>query len=598
VNEAPVGVTDTTYSAVEGAGVIGAPVLINDTDPEGDALTVSMFATNLAGTGSSTANGVNSIATALGGSVVMNSDGSFIYTAPAFRNHSDVTPDIDSFAYMANDGSLDSAWTEVRINVTDTVPVANDDVDSLIGGSPVGGNVITGVIPAGTGGADIIGADATGITNVVLTQGTPTSNNLVGNVRTIITSNGTLVIDQSDGSYTYTAVTKTVNAGTNAADQGVWTAAGIVTYGYDNVGSGFADPYLGSTPASGIDIAALTSQQAGNVDYSNSGGTNNDGLGVSNGVGGTSEIETNEHLLINLGFTTTSATVTLTSMNGNESATWSTFAADGSFVQTGTIAAGGGNEIVSIGTLPFTFIVLTAATGDDFRIDGITATSVMTEADIFTYTLTDGDGSVSSATLTINPATTTQVVTVNITETANDVLGTAGGDLLNGTPDSDNIQGYAGVDTLDGDEGDDILYGGAGADILTGGAGADTFAWRLVDAGAPGTPESDTITDFSISSRVAGGDVLDLRDLLTGELGATAADLDNYLHFEFSGADTILHISSAGGFGDDNFIGGAAPVPASETQQIVFTGVDLTVGLITDQQLIQSLLTDQKLLTD
>ncbi|MFW5440402.1 MAG: beta strand repeat-containing protein, partial [Methylophilaceae bacterium] len=175
----------------------------------------------------------------------------------------------------------------------------------------------------------------------------------------------------------------------------------------------------------------------------------------------------------------------------------------------------------------------------------------------------------------------------------NDIIyGGAGNDGISGGADADTIYGDAGVDTINGDAGDDLIYGGAGADALTGGAGADTFAWDLADAGAPGTPVSDSIADFGAT------DKLDLRDLLTGELGATAADLDNYLHFEFSGGDTTLHISSAGGFGDGNNVGGGAPVPASETQEIVFTGVDLTTGFTTDQQLIQDLLTNQQLITD
>ncbi len=176
------------------------------------------------------------------------------------------------------------------------------------------------------------------------------------------------------------------------------------------------------------------------------------------------------------------------------------------------------------------------------------------------------------------------------------IYGGAGNDAIGGGGNADTLYGDAGADSIIGGGGNDLIYGGAdGGDMLTGNAGVDTFAWNLADAGPAGTPVSDTITDFNFGGT---DDKLDLRDLLIGELGATAAVLDNYLHFELVGADTVLHVSSAGGFGDNNNIGGGAPVPGSETQTIVFTGVDLTSGFTTDQQLIQDLLTNKQIITD
>jgi hypothetical protein len=62
-----------------------------------------------------------------------------------------------------------------------------------------------------------------------------------------------------------------------------------------------------------------------------------------------------------------------------------------------------------------------------------------------------------------------------------------------------------------------------------------------------------------------------------------------------------VHISTTGGFGDGNAVGVGCPgiSVASETQQIVLSGVNLTTGgLTTDQQIIQNLITNQKLITD
>ena len=172
----------------------------------------------------------------------------------------------------------------------------------------------------------------------------------------------------------------------------------------------------------------------------------------------------------------------------------------------------------------------------------------------------------------------------------NDLIkGGAGDDRLGGTlgtGGNDVLDGGVGNDTLRGGAGNDVLIGGAGNDTLTGGTGADTFAWVLADRGTPGAPASDVVTDFNENA----GDKLDLRDLLVGELhsGTNVGNLANYLHFEASGANTIVRISSTGGFSS----GYSA---AQVDQQITLQGVALSG---TDQQIIQQLLTNNKLVTD
>jgi large repetitive protein len=67
--------------------------------------------------------------------------------------------------------------------------------------------------------------------------------------------------------------------------------------------------------------------------------------------------------------------------------------------------------------------------------------------------------------------------------------------------------------------------------------------------------------------------------------------LDSYLHFEKSGTDTIVHISSTGAF--------SGGFNASQTvQTITLQGVDLVGSGNNDQQIIQTLLDNQKLITD
>jgi Ca2+-binding RTX toxin-like protein len=250
------------------------------------------------------------------------------------------------------------------------------------------------------------------------------------------------------------------------------------------------------------------------------------------------------------------------------------------------------------------------------------------------YTLTDSDGDTSSASLTLNLVSndiygTSGANTLNGTAANDRIVGGAGDDTLNGGAGQDRLDGGDGNDALDGGTGDDLLAGGAGNDTLTGGAGkdllrggdgddslnggagadtlvggagndtlngggadlaSDVFRWELNDAGLKGSPAVDTVTGFDVAARNAGGDVLDLRDLLVGDLAGNG-NLDAYLHFQKSGSDTVIHVSSSGQFAS----GYSA---AREVQTIVLQGVDLMGTLASDQLVIQDLLSKGKLLTD
>ncbi|HRH74964.1 MAG TPA: type I secretion C-terminal target domain-containing protein, partial [Zoogloea sp.] len=174
--------------------------------------------------------------------------------------------------------------------------------------------------------------------------------------------------------------------------------------------------------------------------------------------------------------------------------------------------------------------------------------------------------------------------------------GTDGNDHITGSDGKDVIYAGLGNDTVTGGSGASLISGGAGNDTLTGGLGSDTFKWSLGDAGTAGAPAIDAITDFDKSAALSGGDVLDLSDLLQGEShsGVSPGNLGSYLHFEKAGTDTVVHISSTGGY-----IGGTFS-PAATDQKIVLQGVDLTNSgaLSTDAQIIQDLLTKGKLSAD
>ncbi|MEN0039464.1 MAG: Ig-like domain-containing protein [Cellvibrio sp.] len=201
--------------------------------------------------------------------------------------------------------------------------------------------------------------------------------------------------------------------------------------------------------------------------------------------------------------------------------------------------------------------------------------------------------------------------TINAANGNNIVYGGGGDDNISAGSGSDVLYGGAGNDIINAGSGTDRIIGGSGNDTMSGGDAGETFVdvfvWSLGDQGAMGTPAVDTINNFSTaaaSGSGSGGDVLDLRDLLQGESTGPlngAGNLADYLHFEVSGGNTIIHISHTGGFAGDAHTVGAGYTSGAETQQIVLSGVNLQSlysGATTDQQIITQLLNNNKLITD
>ena len=233
----------------------------------------------------------------------------------------------------------------------------------------------------------------------------------------------------------------------------------------------------------------------------------------------------------------------------------------------------------------------------ELGVSGLGTNSAMLEV------TANGNTSGDSITQHINIVTGTTVFngttgndTLTGTASADFVGGGAGADTLSGGGGNDRIIGGAGNDVINGGAGNDVIIGGTGSDTLTGGSGADVLKWSLGDQGTAGTPAIDQITDFDVAAKSAGGDILDLRDLLQGEGGAN--NLQNYLDFQVTGGNTVLRISTNGAFAGGTYAAGA------EDQRIVFQGVanlgnSLGLGAsATDAQIIQELITRGKLITD
>jgi hypothetical protein len=152
----------------------------------------------------------------------------------------------------------------------------------------------------------------------------------------------------------------------------------------------------------------------------------------------------------------------------------------------------------------------------------------------FDYSVTDGSAADTGH------VTVDRVIASTLSGTdANEILIASEQKNIFGVPQGTDMDGGKGDDILIGSSGDEVLVGGKGADVLKGDAGADTFKWSLGDA--QGSGDSDVIKDFKIND----GDVLNLKDLLQGEEGKNPGyNLDDYMTFAKSGADTVLTIDT------------------------------------------------------
>lgn len=151
---------------------------------------------------------------------------------------------------------------------------------------------------------------------------------------------------------------------------------------------------------------------------------------------------------------------------------------------------------------------------DNNAFDALAPGATMT--DRFSYTVTDGNGLTSTATVEVTVTGIADGVTKAAPLFGGTVNGTAGEDILfgllgdatlnglgghdlliggigrdklNGGEGYDALFGDLGNDILSGGDGNDVLFGGLGNDSLSGGTGSDTFHFGRYEG-------SDTITDF------------------------------------------------------------------------------------------------------
>lgn len=262
------------------------------------------------------------------------------------------------------------------------------------------------------------------------------------------------------------------------------------------------------------------------------------------------------------------------------------------------ILAGAGNDIVLAGDGNDTADggsgndAVDGGAGNDLLLGGAGLDTVAGGADNDTLiggagadVLDGGDGNDTATYLTSGAA-------VKVDLSAGTGLGgEAEGDKLSGIENvvgsffNDLLTGSAGANSLSGGVGNDTIAGGSGADSMSGGPGSDAFVFGGLAEAATGT---DVITDFRAAAPAAGGDRLDISDLVAEFVGAPAAlaDLVTQGFLSFTGADA--NKATAVNYDAD---GSAAAAGATGTL-VVLSGIGFT-----DQAAALAALTDNIVVT-
>jgi Ca2+-binding RTX toxin-like protein len=178
-------------------------------------------------------------------------------------------------------------------------------------------------------------------------------------------------------------------------------------------------------------------------------------------------------------------------------------------------------------------------------------------SDGFTYTISDGRGGSSTATVNLTITQITNVI--NGTLSSNKITGTVNRDIISGLQGNDTLIGLGDNDTLDGGDGNDTLDGGTGDDSLIGGKGNDTYTVdSLSDTITEGLKAGTDLVRSSVSW-VLGANLENLALTGTEAINGTGNSLNNILTGNTAG--NILNgedgnDSLIGGDGNDSLIGG------------------------------------------
>ncbi len=423
-NVAPIASDDTDSAHLSAVTV---DVLGNDSDADGDALSVTGLTTT----------------TTLGGFVV-NGDNTVTFT-PNGSGTGDAIA-----TYSVDDGSGHSVQAQLTIAVTDSAPAASDDsanthlsavtVDVLANDVDADGDslTVTTIDSTSTLGSFVVNGDnsvtftpngsAAGDAVATYTVLDSFGSTTQAQLTVTVTDTAPLLADDATNAYLLPVTvdvlandqdldgdTLTVTAIDSSTSLGTFVVNGDNTVTFTANGSGSGDAVALYTV---LDSFGSTSQAQLTVTVSDS------VLSLADDAASTDEQSpvTVEVLANDTDFSGDALNVTAISSTSS----------------LGAFVVNGDNSV--------TFTPNGSATGDA----------------VATYTVADGSGNTSQATLTVSVVSNDQII-----------IGTANADTLVGGSGADSVDGLGGDDTLSGLSGNDTITGGTGADKLYGGDGDD-----------------------------------------------------------------------------------------------------------------------------
>lgn len=526
-NSAPIAGTNLVSTTLNTSVVIN--VLSNVTDVNNDTLVISDVTQSAHGT------------------VVINDDGTILYTPAATYSGA------DSFTYTVSDRYGASTTGSVSVSIggaANRPPVARNDNATVNEDTAINLNVLSNDTDPDNNTLRVLSVTQAAHGYVSInTDGTiryvPAANYAGGDSFTYTVTDGRGANATATVSLTVNPVNDAPTAVPDAAMTNYNTAIVI------NVLANDTDPE-GNT----LRVSSVTQGANGNVVINSNGtltytpatnyyGTDSFSYTINDGAGGTSTSSVNITVRSNI-ITGTTGNDTLSGTTGNDvinglagNDTLNGNGGNDTFnggAGTDTINGGAGNDIYNIAQNSG-FDTITDTSGTDRIVLGTGILQANT-----TYARSGNDLTISVSgtqiarivghysgtgaveTLQFSNGTTVNLRTLNLP-----INGTAANDVLNGTSGNDVLNGLAGNDTLNGNGGNDIFDGGAGVDAINGGAGNDTYN-IAANSGI------DTITDTLGTDRIVFGSGL-LRANMS--LARDTANI-NDLAISFSGTRVAL----------------------------------------------------------
>lgn len=486
-NSAPVAVNDSDDILANGVAVVN--VLANDSDPDGDTLSVSS-------------------ATSTDGTVTIDANNNVVFT-PNLGFRGDAVID-----YTISDGQGGTASAQVTVGVTSDGIVSGDDTANLIDTSYTGdpdGDLVDA-------GDAVISGDSPNDDRVEAGGGNDTVNAGVGD-DTVSGGEGNDLISGEAGDDSLSG-----DAGNDELRGGA---------GNDTLAGGAGEDTL--TGGAGNDVAHGGSDNdtitTGSGSDTVTGGTGDDVINTSTGDA------SSPVTLINAGRIDADVFPTLPGVvdplagydqdpNPNDDRDSVDGGAGNDTIRTGddadTIHGGAGDDQIFSG---IDNDLVSGGDGNDYIVD------VQGSDTIYGG---DGDDRIIAGTNTFTDAPGDPDLPAGYRDgdpNPNDgrdlVDGGAGNDWIEGGDDRDTLLGGEGNDTIDGGDDRDLIDGGAGADSLIGGEGSDTICGKDGDDTIIGGEGADSLSGGDGRDLFVGGTIGDVIDGGAGPSGTRPDGIAN-----------------------------------------------------------------------